>query len=204
MSTSFSTMLVSEGFFGTPFPEFQGGFTPWNDQEPTLIFLDHQDQGSVFSPAPLQETAVLSYSGSDNSNPSNISSRSDSVATNRKRSGPDLGSNHLPVIDERKRRRMVSNRESARRSRMRKQKHLDNLRNQVNRLKIENQDMLNGLRWVAHHSQLIRTENERLRSESHLLRQKMWHMHQVLLARHIEEQLCSVAWPCNNVSLRHE
>lgn len=202
MSTSFSTMLVSEGFFGTPFPEFEGGFTPWDDQEPTFFF-DHQDQGSVFSPTPLQEP-VISYSGSDKSNPSNISSRSGSIVTNRKRISPDSVLDHLPVIDERKRRRMVSNRESARRSRMRKQKHLDNLRNQVNRLKIENQDMLNGLRWVAHHSQLVQTDNERLRSESHMLRQKLWDMHQVLLARHIQEQLCSAAWPCNNVTLRHE
>ncbi|KAK1383175.1 Basic leucine zipper 43 [Heracleum sosnowskyi] len=203
MSTSFSTMLVSEGFFGTPFPEFEGGFTPWNDQEPTFFF-DHQDQGSVFSPTPLQEP-VFSNSGSDNSNPLNISSRTGSVVTNRKRISPnDSGPDHLPVIDERKRRRMVSNRESARRSRMRKQKHLDNLRNQVNRLKIENQDMLNGLRWVAHHSQLVRTDNERLISESQMLRQKMWDMRQVLLARHIQEQLCSVAWPCQNVTLRRE
>lgn len=201
MSTSFSTMLDSEGFFGTPFPDFESGFTPWNDQEPTLFF-DHQDQGSVFSPTPLQG-AVFTYSGSDNSNPSNISSRADSIVTNRKRTSPDSGPDHPPVIDERKRRRMVSNRESARRSRMRKQKHLDNLRNQVNRLKIENQDMLNGLRWVAHHSQLVRTDNERLRSELHMLRQKMWNLRQVLLARHIQEQLYSVAWPCINVTL-HE
>ncbi|WOG92993.1 hypothetical protein DCAR_0312272 [Daucus carota subsp. sativus] len=194
MSSGFSTMLVSEGVFETLFPEFEGGFTPWNDQEPTF-FLDHQDQGSVFSPTPLQEP-VFSNSGSDNSD----RSISGSVVTNKKRDSPDSVLNHLPVIDERKRRRMVSNRESARRSRMRKQKHLDNLRNRVNRLKIENQDMLNGLRWVAHHSQLVRTENERLRSESHMLRQKMRDMHQLLLARHIQEQLFSVAWPCNNVT----
>ncbi|XP_074377448.1 basic leucine zipper 4 [Apium graveolens] len=189
-------MPVSQGFFGTPFPEFEGGFTPW-------IFFHHQDQDSVFSPTPLQEP-VISNSGSDTSDPSNISSRSASVVTIRKRNSPDSVLDHLPVIDERKRRRMVSNRESARRSRMRKQKHLDNLRNQVNRLKIENQDMLNGLRWVAHHSQLVRTDNERLRSESQMLRQNLWDMHQVLLARHIQEQLYSVAWPCNNVTLRHE
>ncbi|KAJ7977656.1 BZIP transcription factor [Quillaja saponaria] len=41
-------------------------------------------------------------------------------------------------IDDRKRKRMLSNRESARRSRMKKQKQLDDLTNEISRLQISN------------------------------------------------------------------
>lgn len=200
MLSSFPAMLSSDGFFGTPFPAFEGGFTPWYCQEPTFPF---QQDEPVFGLDPTQEP-VFSNSGSDNSNPIHISSNSGSNEENRKRSSSNSGSDDPPIVDERKRRRMISNRESARRSRMRKQKHLENLRNQVNRLKVGNRDIMNQLRLVTHHSQLLLRDNERLRSESVMLRQKLWDIRQVLLVRQLQQQLASSAWPCNNVTSINE
>ncbi|CAI9272456.1 unnamed protein product [Lactuca saligna] len=166
--------IPSDDFLGT-------GFTPWDTDTHESPFL-YPPQESVFS-----------FSGSDDSTPK----------TNSSNSGSDEGDvdrNPLEVtlIDERKRRRMISNRESARRSRMRKQKHLENLRNQVNRHKSVNREIMNQLRFISHHAQVIRQENERLRSESVILRQKLWDMRQVLLVRQLQNQLLSSAWPCNN------
>lgn len=51
-------------------------------------------------------------------------------------SGSDV--DRYAQFDERKRKRMISNRESARRSRMKKQQHSDNLLNEASRLQTEN------------------------------------------------------------------
>ncbi|KAJ0620333.1 putative transcription factor bZIP family [Helianthus annuus] len=56
-------------------------------------------------------------------------------------------------MDQRKRRRMISNRESARRSRMRKQKHLNDLMTQLSQLRSE-------INRVAELSHRLRSLNE--------------------------------------------
>ncbi|KAI4301501.1 hypothetical protein L6164_034776 [Bauhinia variegata] len=58
-------------------------------------------------------------------------------------SGSDGGS---PVIDERKRKRMLSNRESARRSRMRKQKQLEDLADEITRLQGANTQLVQNIK----------------------------------------------------------
>lgn len=67
---------------------------------------------------------------------------------------------------ERKIRRMQSNRESARRSRWRKKRHIENLNNDVNRLKMENRELKNRLGLTMQYNLILSAENERLRSES--------------------------------------
>ncbi|KAL3631283.1 hypothetical protein CASFOL_024267 [Castilleja foliolosa] len=79
--------------------------------------------------------------------------------------------NQVRVIDERKQRRMISNRESARRSRMRKQRHLDELWSQVVRLRAENHSLVEKLTHVSESHDKTVQENERLKDENSGLRQ---------------------------------
>ncbi|KAI3665788.1 hypothetical protein L6452_44422 [Arctium lappa] len=77
----------------------------------------------------------------------------------------------LSLINERKQRRMISNRESARRSRMRKQKHLDELWSQVMWLRNENHQLIDKLnKFSGTHDQVLQ-ENAQLKEEASELRE---------------------------------
>ncbi|XP_073133285.1 basic leucine zipper 43-like [Henckelia pumila] len=75
------------------------------------------------------------------------------------------------IIDERKKRRMISNRESARRSRMRKQRHLDELRSHVLHLRAEYHNLIDKLNILSESHDQILHENARLREEASDLRE---------------------------------
>lgn len=75
------------------------------------------------------------------------------------------------IIDERKHRRMISNRESARRSRMRKQKHMDELWSQVVRLRTENHNLIDKLNHVSESHDKVVQENAKLKEDTFDLRQ---------------------------------
>lgn len=77
----------------------------------------------------------------------------------------------IKIIDERRQRRMISNRESARRSRMRKQRHLDELWSQVIRLRNENNNLVDKLNHVSESHDKILQENIKLKEEASDLRQ---------------------------------
>ncbi|XP_060185236.1 basic leucine zipper 43 [Lycium barbarum] len=77
------------------------------------------------------------------------------------------------IIDERKQRRMISNRESARRSRMRKQRYLDELWSQVLRLRTENQNLINKLNTVSESHEKVVQENRQLKDEATDLRRML-------------------------------
>ncbi|KAK4747536.1 hypothetical protein SAY87_014122 [Trapa incisa] len=75
------------------------------------------------------------------------------------------------IIKERKQRRMISNRESARRSRMRKQRHLDELWSQVVWLRNENSQLVDKLNRASEISEKVVKENAQLKEETSELRQ---------------------------------
>ncbi|XP_052145681.1 basic leucine zipper 43-like [Oryza glaberrima] len=78
--------------------------------------------------------------------------------------------------DERKKRRLVSNRESARRSRVRKQRRLDELSSQVSELRDTNQRLLVELNhMISKHARIVR-ENSQLREEASDLQRKLSEM----------------------------
>ncbi|CAO2833908.1 unnamed protein product [Amaranthus hypochondriacus] len=79
--------------------------------------------------------------------------------------------------NERKIRRMLSNRLSARRSRLRKKKHLENMKVELNRLKVLNRDLKNRLNLFTYHRYIVSKENERLCCELILLKQKLCHLY---------------------------
>ncbi|KAG4911811.1 hypothetical protein AAZX31_19G034400 [Glycine max] len=78
---------------------------------------------------------------------------------------------NLSLINERKHRRMISNRESARRSRMRKQKHLDELWSQVVWLRNENHQLMDKLNHVSESHDQVMQENAQLKEQALELRQ---------------------------------
>eukprot|EP00252_Welwitschia_mirabilis_P004416 TRINITY_DN14771_c0_g1_i3.p1 TRINITY_DN14771_c0_g1~~TRINITY_DN14771_c0_g1_i3.p1 ORF type:complete len:168 (+),score=35.63 TRINITY_DN14771_c0_g1_i3:885-1388(+) len=84
------------------------------------------------------------------------------------------------MMDERKQRRMLSNRESARRSRMRKQQHLDELKAEAAHLRAENNDILTKLNMTSHKYWQIQQENTRLRSYATELTQKLQSLNMTL------------------------
>ncbi|KAL6995315.1 hypothetical protein U1Q18_005453 [Sarracenia purpurea var. burkii] len=86
----------------------------------------------------------------------------------------------IHCVEERKQRRMLSNRESARRSRWRKKRHLENLTNEVNRLRLEKRELKNRLCMVSHEYLVAQTETNRLQTESLQLQQRLSGLCQIL------------------------
>ncbi|WOK92556.1 bZIP transcription factor 11-like [Canna indica] len=69
------------------------------------------------------------------------------------------------LMDQKKQKRMISNRESARRSRMRKQKLLDDLTSQLHQLQEENSKILTSLTLTTQHYFAVEAENSILRTQ---------------------------------------
>ncbi|CAH9080942.1 unnamed protein product [Cuscuta epithymum] len=84
------------------------------------------------------------------------------------------------LMNERKRKRMQSNRESARRSRMRKQQHLDEMMVQAAQLKQENNQILERMNITTQHYMRVEAENSVLRAQMMELSQRLQSLNDIL------------------------
>ncbi|PKU65180.1 bZIP transcription factor 11-like [Dendrobium catenatum] len=71
----------------------------------------------------------------------------------------------LAVMDQKKRKRMLSNRESAKRSRMRKHKHLNDLMAEISQLKEKNSQIRTSLNLYTQNNLVLETQNSVLRTQ---------------------------------------
>lgn len=131
-------------------------------ENPVLFQFPVQEDNNIMSPSEIhqilsffQEPPLHSTSGSE---------------TNRT----------VYSTEERKRRRMISNRESARRSRWRKKQMYEDLTNDVNRLKLENRELKNRLGFLTNDCHTVQRDSNRLLSESIYLQHKLRGLHQIL------------------------
>ncbi|KAL3505042.1 hypothetical protein ACH5RR_034883 [Cinchona calisaya] len=83
--------------------------------------------------------------------------------------------------EESKSRRMISNRESAKRSRWRKKKQLEDMTNQLNQLILDNIGLKNQLCLVTQNYQAVQRDSTRLLAEYIDLQQKLAGLQQVLV-----------------------
>ncbi|KAL9271931.1 bZIP transcription factor 53-like protein [Drosera capensis] len=83
-------------------------------------------------------------------------------------------------IDERKRKRMISNRESARRSRMRKQQHLDELIKEAAKLQAENAEIKKRTASATQMYMGVESENNVLRAQVTELTDRLRSLNSVL------------------------
>ncbi|KAK0574892.1 hypothetical protein LWI29_030548 [Acer saccharum] len=133
--------------------------------------------------------------------PHEFTTSQSSSLSNNSSTSDEAEEQQLRIIDERKQRRMISNRESARRSRMRKQKHLDELWSQVVRLRTENHNLIDKLNHASECHDRVLQENVRLKEEASDLRQMLTELqigspYTNAALRDLEEL------PCNTAHLR--
>ena len=107
-----------------------------------------------------------------------VSSSGNSSGSNQN-SGSE-GSDLQLLMDQRKRKRMQSNRESARRSRMRKQKHLDDLMAQVDQLRKDNNQILTSMNVTTQHYLNVEAENSVLRAQMMELTQRLQSLNEII------------------------
>lgn len=106
------------------------------------------------------------------------SSGNSTVSTKSQSSGSEEDLQFL--MDQRKRKRKESNRESARRSRMRKQKHMDDLIAEAERLKKENNEILTRVNMATQQIVKVEAENCILSAQMCELNQRLHSLNDII------------------------
>lgn len=86
----------------------------------------------------------------------------------------------VQVMDQKKRKRMLSNRESARRSRMRKQQHVEELSAQVEQLKKDNNQISNNIGVTTQMYMNVEGENAILRVQMAELTNRLQSLNEII------------------------
>ncbi|KAI3820176.1 hypothetical protein L1987_14034 [Smallanthus sonchifolius] len=108
------------------------------------------------------------------------SSSGNSSGSDEGRSGATYSPQDKGMMDERKRKRMESNRESARRSRLRKQKHADDLTAESNKIKNENDQIQATIAVTTQLLVEIEAENSVLRAQMCELAHRLKSLNEIL------------------------
>ncbi|XP_061356108.1 bZIP transcription factor 11-like [Gastrolobium bilobum] len=95
-------------------------------------------------------------------------------------SGSDGDMQQQHIMDQRKRKRMLSNRESARRSRMKKQQHLDGLIAIADQLKNDNNQINNSIGITTQLYLNVEAENEILRTQMAELSNRLQSLNEII------------------------
>nr|XP_043626576.1 bZIP transcription factor 11-like [Erigeron canadensis] len=96
------------------------------------------------------------------------------------------------LMDQRKRKRMISNRESARRSRMRKQQHLDELTSQLSQLRKDINQVISSASITTQHYMSVEAENRVLRAQVAELSNRLHSLHEIIaFCRFDEDKYCN-------------
>ncbi|KAG2329495.1 hypothetical protein Bca4012_020944 [Brassica carinata] len=181
MMSTISPVFSCEPGLTTHVPAFETGFTPWDISQLFSVFDSSMN--------------LIPHSAHEYLNPDSVN-----------RSAPDV----VPTdnyTDERRKKRKLSNRESAKRSRVKKQKHLEEMNIQLNQLKIESRELENQIRYVLHLFQRTEIENDRLRQEHRMLHDTLLNMRQVLMLHQIEWSSDYATWPYDKspvVTVQHD
>ncbi|KAL2537682.1 basic leucine-zipper 44 [Forsythia ovata] len=84
------------------------------------------------------------------------------------------------LMDQRKRKRMISNRESARRSRLRKQKQLDDLMAEVTKFRKENNQIITRINFTTQNYLNIEAENSIIRAQIAELSHRLQSLNEII------------------------